>query len=65
MNEIKKAYLKLTLVKSTIGINPKHKLCVRALGLRKVNSSAKVLSNPLTKGLINKISYLLKVQELS
>lgn len=65
MNEIKKTYLNVTLIKSTIAIKPNHKLCVRALGLRKINSTSKVLNTSMNRGLINKVFYLLKVQEAS
>ena len=64
MNNEKKSFLKLTLVKSTIGILPKHKLCVRALGLKKINSSSKVVNTLENIGLINKVSYLLDVQKI-
>ena len=62
MMKSKAEKIKLTLVKSIIGINPKHKLCVRGLGLRKINSSVDVLATPENKGMVNKISYLLKIQ---
>ena len=57
--------IKITLIKSVIGVNPKHKLCVRALGLRKLNSSSFVVITPQNMGLIKKVSYLLKTQAVS
>ncbi len=56
--------LKVTLVRSTIDRIEAHKRIVRALGLRKLNSSRIHDDNPVIRGMINKISYLLKVEEL-
>jgi large subunit ribosomal protein L30 len=53
--------IKVTLVKSLIGTKPEHRACVRGLGLRRRNSSADVLDTPSNRGMINKVSYLLKV----
>ncbi len=55
--------LKITLVKSTIGSLPKHKRIVQALGLGKLNSYVVQRNNDATKGMINKVSHLLKVEE--
>ena len=54
--------IKVTLVKSLIGRLESHKACARGLGLRKLNSSAEVIDTPENRGMINKISYLLKVE---
>lgn len=56
--------LKITLVKSTIGANPKQRKTVEALGLGKLNSSVELPDNAATRGAINKVSHLLKVEEL-
>lgn len=56
--------LKITLVKSTIGSNPKQRKTVEALGLGKLNSSVELPDNAATRGAINKVSHLLKVEEL-
>lgn len=57
------AKLKVTLVKSTIGRLEKHKACVSGLGLRKTGSSAVVVDTPENRGMINRIAYLLEVEE--
>lgn len=57
------AKLQVTLVKSIIGRLAKHKACVAGLGLRKTGSSAIVIDTPENRGMINKVSYLLKVEE--
>ena len=54
--------VKVTLVKSLIGRLEAHKACARGLGLRKMNSSAVVIDTPENRGMVNKISYLLKVE---
>ena len=55
--------IKVTLVKSLIGTKPEHRACVRGLGLRKRNHTVDVIDTPSTRGMINKIGYLLKVAE--
>ncbi|QDQ26367.1 50S ribosomal protein L30 [Chitinimonas arctica] len=52
--------IKVTLVKSLIGRLEAHKACARGLGLKKINQSVEVIDTPENRGMINKISYLLK-----
>ena len=56
--------LKITLVKSTIGAIPKHKLTVAALGLKKIGQSVVKKNNDDTKGQIQQIRHLVKVEEI-
>ncbi len=56
--------LKITLVKSTIGAVPKNKKVVEALGLRKLNKSVELPDNAAVRGMIAKVGYLLKVEEI-
>ena len=55
--------IKLTLVKSTNGHLQSHKVTVRGLGLRRMHHSVEVSDTPENRGMINKISYMLKVEE--
>ena len=55
--------IKLTLVKSTIGCVPKHKKIIAALGLKKLNHSVELPDNAATRGIIQHVGYLLKVEE--
>jgi len=55
--------LKVTLVRSTIAVHPKHKLCVRGLGLRRIRHSVIVDDTSCNRGMINKVAYLLTVEE--
>jgi len=60
MTEQKK--IKVTLVKSLIGTIESHRACTRGLGLRHREHTVEVLDTPENRGMINKISYLLKVE---
>ncbi|MDG4555351.1 MAG: 50S ribosomal protein L30 [Candidatus Competibacter sp.] len=55
--------LKVTLVKSVHGRLAAHKACVRGLGLRRLHGSSMVIDTPENRGMIRKVSYLLKVEE--
>lgn len=56
--------LRVTLVKSINGRLESHKQCVAGLGLRKMHQSREVLNTPENRGMIQKVSYLLKVEEV-
>lgn len=56
--------IKVTLVKSTIAILPAHKKVVKALGLTKVNSFNVFEKNDAILGMISKVNYLLKVENV-
>jgi large subunit ribosomal protein L30 len=54
--------IKVTLIRSLIGTMESHRATVRGLGLRRVNSTTQVIDTPATRGMINKVSYLLKCE---
>jgi large subunit ribosomal protein L30 len=54
--------LRVTLVKSLIGTRPEHRACVRGLGLRRLNHTVEVADTPANRGMINRVSYLLKCE---
>ena len=56
--------LKVTLVKSTIGAIPKQRATVEALGLKKLNKTVELPDNAATRGQIQQIGYMLKVEEI-
>ncbi|MEM6998618.1 MAG: 50S ribosomal protein L30 [Pseudomonadota bacterium] len=56
--------IKVTLTKSTIRRHEKHKACVTGLGLRRIGHSVTVEDTPEVRGMINKVSYLLVVEEV-
>ena len=53
--------LKVTLVRSPIGTKESHRATVRGLGLRKIRSVSELQDTPEVRGMINKISYLVKI----
>ncbi len=54
--------VKVTLIKSLIGTKQSHRATVRGLGLRRLNSSAELEDTPAVRGMINKVSYLVKCE---
>jgi large subunit ribosomal protein L30 len=59
MADVKK--IRVTLVRSLIGTKPDHRACVRGLGLRRIRHTVEVIDTPANRGMINKVSYLVKV----
>ena len=55
--------IKVTLKKSVIGRLRNHKDCVAGLGLRKMHQTVEVIDTPANRGMINKVAYLLAVEE--
>jgi large subunit ribosomal protein L30 len=55
--------VRVTLIKSVNGRLASHRACVRGLGLRRMHHSALVEDTVENRGMINKVSYLLKVEE--
>ena len=60
-NTTAKKTLQVQLVKSIAGTRESHRATVRGLGLRKLNSVATLEDTPSVRGMINKVSYLVKV----
>ena len=60
----KNKILKLTQIKSSIGYKPKAKATLKALGLKKISHEVEKNDSPSIRGMINSISYLLKVEEI-
>lgn len=56
--------LKITLVRSTIGCSKVQIATVEALGLKKVGSYVEQNDNPQIRGMVNKISHLVTVEEI-
>jgi large subunit ribosomal protein L30 len=55
--------LKVTLVRSLNGRLKQHIACVRGLGVRRIHNPVTVQDTPENRGMINKVSYMLKVEE--
>ncbi|MBU2895272.1 50S ribosomal protein L30 [Vibrio pectenicida] len=57
------ATIKVTQTKSSIGRLPKHRACLKGLGLRKINHTVELEDTPCIRGMINKVFYMVKVEE--
>lgn len=55
--------LRVTLVKSPFGTGKRHMACVKGLGLRRIRHSVEVEDTPAVRGMINKVSYMVKCEE--
>lgn len=58
-----KKTVKVTQIKSVHGRLPNHKACVAGLGLRKIGHTVEVEDTPSVRGMINKVNYMLKVED--
>ena len=56
--------LKITLIKSPIGAVPNHRRTVEAMGLTKMHKTVTLPDNAATRGQIQQIGYMLKVEEM-
>jgi len=54
--------IKVTLVRSLIGTRPEHRASVRGLGLRRINHTVELVDSPAVRGMINKVSYLVRCE---
>ncbi len=55
--------LRVKLVRSLSGRLENHKACALGLGLKRINQVAEVDDTPSNRGMINKIAYLLEIEE--
>jgi large subunit ribosomal protein L30 len=62
--ENKEKILRITLVKSTIGYSKKHKGTIRALGIRRMHQTVEQVDSPTLRGMLYKVSNLVKVEEV-
>lgn len=56
--------LRVTQIRSTAGRLKAHKACAAGLGLRRIRHSVEVEDTPSNRGMINKINYLIQVEEV-
>lgn len=57
--------LRVKLIRSLIGRTERQRACVRGLGLRKINSVSELENTPCVKGMINKVNFMVHVEEVS
>jgi large subunit ribosomal protein L30 len=55
--------IKITQLKSGFGRLQSHRDCLRGLGLRRIHQTISVQDTPENRGMINKVSYMLRVEE--
>ena len=60
-----KHQLKITQIKSKNGRLYRHKMCLLGLGLKRINQSVIIDDTIDNRGMINKINYMLKVEEIN
>lgn len=58
-----KKTFKVTQTKSSIGRLPKHVATLKGLGLRRINHTVELEDTPCTRGMVNLVSYMVKVEE--
>ncbi len=56
--------LRVTMIKSKYGRKPGHRECLQGMGLKRLNQSVELIDNSCIRGMINKVSYLVKVEEI-
>ena len=59
----KKDKINVTLVRSPIGAQPKHRECVRGLGLKRMHQTVTLEDTPSIRGMVNKVYYMVRVEE--
>ena len=55
--------LKITLLRSLIGLHPKHVKTLQALGLRKIRATVEHDDNPSIRGMVARVPYAVRVEE--
>ena len=55
--------IRVKLYKSINGCQERHRISVRALGLRKLNDVRELSDSPQVRGLVNQVSYLVRIEE--
>lgn len=56
--------LKVQQIKSSIDVDKRHKLTLRALGLGRIGKTKIHRDTPQIRGMINQVAYLLRVEEI-
>ena len=62
MSEAGGKKLKITLVRSLVGTKREHRASVRGLGLRRINHTVELPDTPAIRGMVRKVSYLVRCE---
>lgn len=65
MEALKMSKIKITLVRSTIGLPQNQKKIVKALGFRKLNQNVIHESSPTINGMVHKVKHLLSIEDVA
>lgn len=57
--------IRVTMIRSRSGRLPAHKACINGLGLRRMHQSVELQDTACVRGMINKVGYMLKVEDLA
>ena len=60
----KKEQINVTLVRSPIGTQPKHRATIRGLGLKRMHQTVTLEDTPSVRGMVNKVYYMVRVEEV-
>jgi large subunit ribosomal protein L30 len=60
---VDKKMMRVTLVRSPNGRLASHKACVKGLGLRRMHQTVEVEDTPCTRGMVNKVNYMVRIEE--
>jgi large subunit ribosomal protein L30 len=63
MAKKKQKQIKVTLVRSPIGFQPRHRETVRGLGLKRMHQTVVLEDTPSVRGMVNRIDYMVRVEE--
>jgi large subunit ribosomal protein L30 len=63
MAKKKTQMMRVTLVGSLNGRLASHQACVRGLGLRRMHQTVEVEDTPCTRGMANKVNYMVRIEE--
>ncbi len=58
-----KKKIRVTLIRSPIGAQPRHRECVRGLGLKRMHQTVTLEDTPSVRGMANKINHMVRVEE--
>jgi large subunit ribosomal protein L30 len=53
--------IRVTLLKSFVGIKRTHRATVRGLGLKRINHAVELADTPAVRGMINKVNHLVRI----
>ena len=61
----KKKTLRIKWVKSSIGYSQRQKATIKSLGFKRLGDTVEWKDDPMTRGMIDRVSHLVEVEELS